>query len=405
MNHVTSTRNVGCSRLRVLLAAMVSIAPLALVARGEGGNVRPEACPRSPARAFAAGSVTVVEEQEPPCRIEFRNTGIRLEAVADGSRPDPGPTIVVDSDGRFITTNASGWKAVISVWDARGRYLYSFGGEGDGPGELTGRGALNLLIDGRSRLHVRDGSARWSVFSPDHEFIRRVPAHVMGGLPGMTIILDSGSALASDGVVSSRSHHFRVADSTGALERAFSPVAQGSAGGEMREITHFGGDTFWAGPGSQGADAFLLEEWGIDGELRRTFRRDAWWWRWSGEAATSTRVRSLHIARNGLLYAVASSPTDEYVKEYARMRERTRTGGEQTEVQDWPSLGEMSEHIVEVVDTRSGELLASEVYTARQLSEVVPMSFFRGSLVGYRYNSGDGGLPFVEIVTLELVPR
>ena len=373
-----------------------------MVALGEGDNVRPEECPRSPARAFAAGSVTEIGEREPPCRIEFRNTGIRLEAVADGSHPDPGPMIVVDSDGRFITTNAPGWSAIISVWDARGGYLYSFGGEGEGPGELTARGALNLLIDGRGRLHVRDGSPRWSVFSPNHEFIRRVPANVMGGLPGLTTILDSGSALASDGLVSNRSHHFRVADSTGALERAFSPVAQGSAGWEMRGIAHAGGDTFWVGPGFRGADAFVLEEWGIDGELRRTFRRDASWWRWSGAPETSTRVRQLHLTRNGLLYALARRPTDEYLKEYGK----PRTQGEQLSPDRLASLRELTEYIVEVIDTRSGELLASEVYTTRQVNEIVPTSLFRGSFVGYRYNRGDDGLlPFVEIVTVELVPR
>lgn len=343
MIHVRSNSKVGCSRPRVLLAVLVSVTPLALIARGEGGTARPETCPRSPARAFAAGSVTVVEEREPPCRIEFRDTGIRLEAVADGSRPDPGWTIVVDSDGRFITANAP----------------------------------------------------------KDHEFVRRVPANVMGGLPWMTTVLDSGSALASDGLVSNRSYHFRVTDSTGALERVFGPVAEGSAGWEMRGITHFGGDTFWAGPCFRGADAYVLEEWGIDGELRRTFRRDAPWWRWSGEPETSARVHRVHNARNGLLYVLAWRPTDEYLKEYARLRTR----GEQFPADRLASLGEMVEHIVEVIDTRSGELLASEVYTARQLSEIVPTSFFRGSLVGYRYNRGDGGLPFVEIVTLELVPR
>ena len=33
------------------------------------------------------------------------------------------------------------------------------------------------------------------------------------------------------------------------------------------------------------------------------------------------------------------------------------------------------------------------------------MRLFRGSLRGYRYAVGDDGLPFVEIVDVELVPR
>ena len=56
-----------------------------------------------------------------------------------------------------------------------------------------------------------------------------------------------------------------------------------------------------------------------------------------------------------------------------------------------------------VPHTRSGELLASEVYPQPQLNEVVPRYLLGGSLVGYRYKEGEDGLPFVEIVTLELV--
>ena len=101
-----------------LLAALSLVLPLAAI--GLGGDVRgwPEPCPRSPEQAFQAGVVIEIGDEEPPCRIEFGDTGIRLDAVADGSRPDPGPTIVVDSDGRFMSANAPGWATIISVWDA-----------------------------------------------------------------------------------------------------------------------------------------------------------------------------------------------------------------------------------------------------------------------------------------------
>ena len=280
------------ARRSYLLASSVVVLGLALDRPVEDRNGRLAPCPRNPGHTFAAGSVTEISDGEPPCRIEFRDTGIRLQAVADGSRPDPGRTLVVDSDGRFISANARGWPTVISVWDARGRYLSSFGGEGEGPGEFLARyGMLNLLIDDRGRLHIRDGSPGWSLFSPEHEFIRRVPANVMGGLTGSTVILDGGSALASDGILSNQSHYFRVTDSTGALERTFGPVGDGAAGRERRPITYVGGDTFWAGPGLRGAEAYVLEEWGIDGGLRRTFRRDVSWWQWRGEVTPSTKVR------------------------------------------------------------------------------------------------------------------
>ena len=56
------------------------------------------------------------------------------------------------------------------------------------------------------------------------------------------------------------------------------------------------------------------------------------------------------------------------------------------------------------IDTRSGELLASDPYPASRAREILP-TLFRGLLVGYRYRIGEGGLPFVEIVELQLVPK
>ena len=94
-------------------------------------------CARKAERSVPVGSVTDIADGEPPCRIEFRATGIRLEAVADGSRPDPGRTVLVHSDGRFISANAVGWDGVISVWDSRGEHLRSFGRVGEGPGEFV----------------------------------------------------------------------------------------------------------------------------------------------------------------------------------------------------------------------------------------------------------------------------
>ena len=393
-----------------LICLLTALAVLPVLAGfGEVKAAAGQECPRKAERSVPVGTFTDIADADPPCRIEFRTTGIRLEAVADGSRPDPGRTVVVDSDGRFISANAVGWDGVISVWDSRGRYLRSFGGVGEGPGEFSTRGMMNLIIDGRDRLHVRDGAPRWSVFTPEHEFVRRVPANVMGGLIGSTVILDDGSAV--NGISDyGRVRHFRVADSTGALQRAFGPVG-GEREARRRNITYAGGDTFWAGPPVPGPDAYVLEEWGIDGELRRTLRRSASWWREGEEGRTPAGVVRLHIAGDGLLYVLAWRPTDEYDREIERLErglERFEGGhmwtpeamSEQSRLVD-----ALTENVVEVMDTRSGELLASEVFIRSRAQEIVPRAFFRGSLRGYRYLVGDDGLPFVEIVTLELVAR
>ena len=365
---------------------------LALAGPGAGGNG--PACPREAERSFELGGVTEIADTNPRCRIEFRETGIRLEAIEDGSRPDPGRTVLVDSNGRFISANAPGFGAAISVWDARGRYLYSFGREGEGPGELSACGSLSLFIDSRDNVHVRDGSPSWSVFSSRHEFIRRVPSDVMVGLPGSTAILDDGSALASPGRGSDRvAHDFRVADTTGALLRTFGTVRDKSGDG-LRQIAYVGGDTFWAGPPEGISGAYILEEWGIDGKLRRTLRRSVAWYRWRGGRETSSDVRQLYIGPSGILYILIVRPTEQYA--------RAVKNGERISRERRDALTEV---VVEVVDTRAGELLASEVYPAREARQFLPRSLFRGSFVGYRYGEGEDGLPFVEIVRVELLPQ
>ena len=313
-------------------------------------------------------------------------------------------TVVVDSNGRFFTSDAPGWKAIISVWDSQGGYLSHFGGEGEGPGELSARGGMRLFIDSRDNLHVRDGSFRWSVFSPEQQFLRRVASNMMGGLPWTTVILDDGSALASDGLVS-QGHYFRVTDTTGALARTFGPMGDGSSGRRGRPISHAGGDTFWAGPGQLRSDAYVVEEWGIDGTVRRAFRRDVPWYQWDGADEDAPRVTQLHITRDGLLYAVVWRPTDESVKERARAARRGGAVDFQELREEQERMDEFTELVLEVIDTRSGQLLASDTYRTSDLREILPWGLFRGSLQGYRYKENEGGLPFVEIVTLELVVR
>ena len=227
---------------------------------------------------------------------------------------------------------------------------------------------------------------------------------MMGGLPWRTVILDDGSALASDGLVSER-HYFRVTDSTGVLARTFGPVGDGSSGRKGRPISHTSGDTFWAGPGQLRSDAYVLEEWGIYGILRRAFRRDVSWYQWDGANEHAPRVTQLHITRDGLLYAVVWRPTEQYVRERARAERRGGAIDLRELEEEEERMDEFSELVLEVIDTKSGQLLASDTHRTSDMREILPWSLFRGSLMGYRYKENEGGLPFVEIVTLELVAR
>lgn len=391
--------------MRPVRAVLVLPLTLALALWAEAGHAQISPCPRKPERALRVGSVTEIKDRRPPCRIEFRDTGIRLEAVADGSRPDPGRTVLVDSNGRFISANAPGWSAVISVWDSRGRYLSSFGREGEGPGELSGRGMMSLFIDGRDNLHVRHGFSGWSVFSPRQEFIRNLPRHKVGGGTGTTVILDDGSILDGEG---RGKDLFRIADSTGSVARTFGTAGVGASGHGMRRISHAGGYTFWAGPGEEGADGYVLEEWGVDGTLRRTLHRDVSWYRWRGQRDVSPQVVQLHVTHGGLLYVLVMRPTGEYVEEYekARRGESHGMGVDPADLREEEErMDALLEFVIEVIDTRSGELLASDVHRWLDVQGIIPQGLFRGSLTGYRYKESESGMPFVEIVMVELVAR
>ena len=394
--------------VRLRVAALFIFSCLTLAKPCHGWNSQTLPCPRKPERGHSTGAVVEIEDRTPPCRIAFRQTGIRLAAAADGSRPDPGPTVLLDSSGRFISANAPGWPAVVSVWDSRGRYLSSFGGEGEGPGEFSARGPLDLFIDGGDNLHIRHGFGGWSVFSPRQEFIRTLPRAKVGGGTWTTVILDNGWVLDGEGRGADGRYLFRMTDSTGSHTRTFGNVGDGSSGTGARRISHAGGDTFWAGPGEEGANDYVVEEWGIDGTLRRTLRRQVSWYRWSGDRETSSQVGMVHIAMGGLLYVVVFRPTEEYVKEHETAR-RGREHGAGVDLRELREreerMEELMDVIVEVIDTESGELLASDEYRWSEAREIIPRSLFRSSLRGYRYRQNENGVPFVEIVQVELVAR
>lgn len=382
---------------RLLIAVITLAFPIAVIRPAGDGSASQDQCRRNPERSLPGGSVTIIRDGRPPCRIEFRETGIRLEAVADGSHPDPGRSVVMDSNGRYISANAPGWTGVVTVWDARGAYLASFGGLGRGPGEFTVRGMMNLFVDNRDHVHIMDGGFMWSVFSPAHEFLWSTSAYAVTGFELNTAILDDGTVLTSESA-RDRSRYFRVMDTAGGVQSSFGVVEGGVSEWALRMITYAGGDTFWAGPPLEGGDAYVLEEWGTDGTLRRTLRREAPWFRWAGYGEISPGVSLLHVTHDGLLYVMVRRPTAEYEREFERAQRR----GERVPREARDGL---TEGLFEVIDTRSGELLASDLHPAGAARQFAPRALFQGSLLGYRYKEGDDGLPFVEIVRVELVPR
>lgn len=394
---------------------VLSLCFLAAPARSDQPRQVP--CQRPEPRAFAPGEVVEIPDLGAPCRLEVRDTGVQLLALVDGSRPDPGIQVRRDGRGRFYSAGAFGFGNVITLWDDTGRFLKSLGREGDGPGEFSDRGMITIFVDHEDRLHVRDGGFRWSVFSPEQEFLRSVSVP-LASFQGGTAVLDIGLALtrSRDG-----ENYFQIVDSAGATHRAFGAIPRNLRPTRVdmeRDISYVGGDSFWAGPIAGSPDGYQLEEWGIDGELRRVFRRTVDWFpsrdptRLAEGDPPPTRVTLLHVDDSGLLYVYGLGPTGHW-------RSPAALGRAPTEEE----MDRMAHLFLEVIDTKSGRLLASERNLARtQFLARFPHQFFRGSNEGYRYKQGDTYgfswsprdpreddpedlLPSVEIVSVELVAR
>lgn len=370
-------------------------------------------CPREATIPYEKGTIQDVTN-EPPCLVVFRPTGVRLTGVADGSRPDPGPLVVRDGRGRYYSANADGWESTISVWDSGGSYLSSFGRPGEGPGEFKGW-SLSLFIDDGDTLHVLD-ARDWMVFSPEHEFVRRVPARLMEheNIVDQTETfapLYDGRILASNAHPSAGDAYFRIVKRDGSLDDAFGRSEEGTGAsghdGHDRAIGYLPGNRgFWAAPSLEGATEYVLEEWDVLGKvIVRSLRRHESWFRWTGNRDSSPVVGSLEITPDRLLFVQIVAPTEEYAEAMERYEEIMAEGGRGWTPELEREMDESSETLVnmviEVIDVGSARLLASASYPLGEVMRgdpLVPQRLFRNKMTGYVHQVGEDGVPYVEIV-------
>ena len=315
-----------------VLCSTIAITALPFGLGAQDGEATP--CPREPTILYGKGAIQDVSN-DPPCRLVFRPTGVRLTGVAAGSRPDPGPVVVKDGRGRYYSANADGWESTISVWNADGSYLSSFGRPGEGPGEFKGWW-LSLFVDDGDTLHVLD-SEDWMVFSPEHEFVRQVPsrflehANILDETETFAPLYD-GRMLASNAHPSSGAAYFRIVNRDGYLDDAFGTREDGAGAsghyGHDRATAYLPGyQGFWAAPSLEGAAEYVIEEWDVGRKgILRTLRRHQPWFTWTGNRNSSPRVGSLKITPDGILLVQLWRPTEEYAKAMERYTEIMKEG-------------------------------------------------------------------------------
>jgi hypothetical protein len=93
------------------------------------------------------------------------------------------------SDGRLVVTDMSGYK----VFDAEGRYLFSMGRRGEGPGEF-GQARSACVAPGDTIVTIHYTGSRVSVFDPSGEHVRTF--RIQDGYPEGSGCFADGSILA-----------------------------------------------------------------------------------------------------------------------------------------------------------------------------------------------------------------
>lgn len=379
------------------------------------------ACTRPSARHYSEGETVVLREERTfPCKIAIVDAHIALVADSAGFVTNIGQKVEVDAQGRFYTYTGFG---DVSVWAADGRFIQKIGRKGDGPGELTG-GNLDFQIDGAGRVYIRDNHPRWTILSPNLEFVRTANASGMGSEREQAAFLDTGELLTAAPSSLDAQYYFHVYDfaksepadsvrgarrSIGggpALVRSFGAILMSErsvrADQRVRSIGYSGGSTFWAGPPQGAGRGYQLELWSLDGRRLRTIQRAVHWLptrpivsvRRGETDIPPPEFEILDDDGSGLLYVTIVAANARWnpmldVRDPAKRRELQQA---------------MVDVCVEVIDVNAGIVMASTgLLRPAEAERVYPSGLFRRSHRGFQRIETNAGYPMMRIVEYQLV--
>jgi hypothetical protein len=342
-----------------------------------------------------------------PCRLTLVETGVTLRSNLAGTIPDPGENIVMDSRGR-IYANSNG---IISVWKADGTFERNFGTQGDGPNEFR-RGNSMTFMDGQDRLHFLTGSRQWTVISPTLQIISQVAAMPILVDDDFTIVTENGTVITSlpERGIGSRGpapapHWFGVADFKGALISTFGDYRTGGVTSDRpddhnRQITYAGNNRFWASPERASKYGYTIEQWGLDGKQHLTLKREVPWYpdgpgipQPSGQRPLPYVFR-INADTSGLLITLSVIATEKWDQIATAAPERRREAQESA-----------YNIYIEVIDTRAGVVLASELFAPPTVATAMVTRFMPGRMMAYRHVDTPDGLREARFVELRLTAR
>jgi len=417
----TSKRMLGVHAVALPVALLLGACDAAREAQStidvlEVGAPLPGAeCTPGSAAGTAAGASSAAADRDRvldrsggyPCRLVAVRTAVRLTPSEDGSRPDPSWTsVALDRRGRiYSAARTQSGPGTVLAWNADGSFRATVGREGEGPGELSGRGLKRVYVGAGDSLIIRD-VGRWSVFGPDLTFGRVINSAALQRAREHVHPLDDGRFLVTEPVPGAEPEHwFHVVSATGHEVRSFGPAdptavadhGWDAANLPPRPSAYRGGFTFWAAPAATADGEYVLEERSVDGQLLRTLRRAAPWLH--EEVAVSPRLtlpafQLLHQDEAGLLWvlAIVQDP-------------RNRDPGEEAPEGERDSA--LFDVRWEVIDPDVGEVLASGVIDTLPGEDEVgwpPVArFLQGRAVSYWPVPDSLGLETIEFLELKLV--
>lgn len=332
------------------------------------------------------------------CRIEI------ARAIALGDEDGPGTldhsssAVVRDSRGNFILRGS--YSTNLKVFDRSGRFVRTIGRDGGGPGEFKGVGDFYVLRG--DTLAVFDwGTARYSLFSPDHEYLSAGPLP-LSPEPGV-IALETGEfvfnyAIFSDNETGQPLH--RVGRD-GKLARSF-----GAGTGKFRpDVPYFFSRAISPSRGSLLWSA-LLTNYQIDlidarsGTTMRSLRRDVDWFPpgmapiprgQAGSIEPKPLIFDVVEDSTGLLWVLIGVSDPDW-------RSAVRPGGDGDHVQVIDDHG-YRDTVIEVLDPENGIVLATARIDERVTQFVGP------GLVGAVLEDTPDGVPIFQTWTVRLVTR